>query len=170
MNKLKQIIRTARPGAKRLAKTKQEGEINLYDNLVDYVYKAVNASDRNRAKLALYDMIAQGKKLKQIDKNAIVRKVNPITYAKVIGASVEKKYADAGFKIAKPDKTTLPNLDVAVFSGTLKTRIKETGQEGLIDIVYRNGKEEVYEIVSPELQEAFVSFGSRTPNDVIESN
>ena len=57
-SKHKKYLRTARPGAKRLAKTKQEGEINLYDNLVDYVYKAVNASDRNRAKLALYDMIA----------------------------------------------------------------------------------------------------------------
>ena len=63
------VLRTARPGAKRLAKLKQEGEINLYDNLVDYVYKAVNASDRNRAKLALYDMIDQGKKLKQLDKS-----------------------------------------------------------------------------------------------------
>ena len=71
------LIRTARPGAKRLAKTKQEGEINLYDNLVDYVYKAVNASDRNRAKLALYDMIAQGKKLKQLDANAVVKKAQP---------------------------------------------------------------------------------------------
>ena len=36
-----------------------------YDPGVDYVYKAVYASDRNRAKLALYDMIAQGKKLKR---------------------------------------------------------------------------------------------------------
>ena len=109
-------------------------------------------------------MIEQGKKLGQLDKDAVVRKVNPITYKKAIGASIEKKYAEAGFKIANPDKKTLPNLDVAVFSGTLKTRIKETGQEGLIGIVYRNGKQEAYEIISPELQEAFVSFGSRTPN------
>tara|TARA_X000001382_G_scaffold71843_1_gene50081 strand:+ start:2563 stop:6816 length:4254 start_codon:yes stop_codon:yes gene_type:complete len=158
------IIRTARPGAKKLAEKRLEGEINLYDNLVDYVYKTVNGGDRNAAKLALYDMIEQGKKLGQLDKDAVVRKVNPITYKKAIGASIEKKYAEAGFKIANPDKKTLPNLDVAVFSGTLKTKIKETGQDGLIDIVYRNGKQEAYEIRSPELQEAFVSFGSRTPN------
>ena len=36
-------------------------------------------------------------------------------------------------------------------------------------MAYRNGKSEVYEIVSPELQEAFVSFGSRAPN-MIEKN
>ena len=84
------IIRTARPGAKKLAEKRLEGEINLYDNLVDYVYKTVNGGDRNAAKLALYDMIEQGKKLGQLDKDAVVRKVNPITYKKAIGASIEK--------------------------------------------------------------------------------
>ena len=162
------ILRTARPGAKRLAKTKQEGEINLYDNLVDYVYKAVNASDRNRAKLALYDMIAQGKKLKQLDKDAIVKKAQPlITYSKVIGQSVEKKYKDAGYKIFKPDDKQLPNLDVATFSGTFKQ--VQGGIDATFDIVYRNGKSEVYEILSPELKEAYVSFGTRTPT-MIEQN
>jgi len=162
------ILRTARPGAKKLAKTKQEGEINLYDNLVDYVYKAVNASDRNRAKLALYDMIDQGKKLKQLDKNAVVKKAQPlITYSKVIGQSVEKKYKDAGYKIFKPDDKQLPNLDVATFSGTFKQ--VQGGVDATFDVVYRNGKAEVFEIVSPELKEAYVSFGSRTPT-MIEQN
>jgi len=162
------ILRTARPGAKRLAKTKQEGEINLYDNLVDYVYKAVNASDRNRAKLSLYDMIAQGKKLKQLDKDAVVKKAQPlITYSKVIGQSVEKKYKNAGYKIFKPDDKQLPNLDVATFSGTFKQ--VQGGIDATFDIVYRNGKSEVYEILSPELKEAYVSFGTRTPT-MIEQN
>ena len=162
------LLRTARPGAKKLAKTKQEGEINLYDNLVDYVYKAVNASDRNRAKLALYDMIDQGKKLKQLDKDAVVKKAQPlITYSKVIGKSVEKKYKDAGFQIFKPDDTQLPNLDVATFSGTFKQ--VQGGVDATFDIAYRNGKAEVYEILSPELKEAYVAFGSRTPN-MIEQN
>ena len=162
------LIRTARPGAKRLAKTKQEGEINLYDNLVDYVYKAVNASDRNRAKLALYDMIAQGKKLKQLDANAVVKKAQPlITYTKVIGQSVEKKYKDAGFQIFKPDNEQLPNLDVATFSGTFKQVVGDV--DTTFDVVYRNGKGEVFEIVSPELKEAYVAFGSRTPT-MIETN
>jgi hypothetical protein len=162
------VLRTARPGAKRLAKTRQEGEINLYDNLVDYVYKAVNASDRNRAKLALYDMIAAGKKLKQLEKNAIVKPAQPlINYAKVIGQSVEKKYKDAGFQIFKPDGDSLPNLEVATFSGTFKQVVGDV--DTFFDVAYRNGKAEVYEIVSPELQEAFVSFGSRAPN-MIEKN
>ena len=162
------VLRTARPGAKRLAKLKQEGEINLYDNLVDYVYKAVNASDRNRAKLALYDMIDQGKKLKQLDKDAVVKKAQPlITYEKVIGQSVEKKYKDAGFEIFTPDNKQLPNLDVATFSGTFKQ--VQGGVDATFDIVYRNGKAEVFEILSPELKEAYVSFGSRTPT-MIEQN
>ena len=45
-----QILRPARPGAKKLAKTKQEGDLNLYDNLITYTYKAINGADRNRAK------------------------------------------------------------------------------------------------------------------------
>ena len=162
------VLRTARPGAKRLAKTKQEGEINLYDNLVDYVYKAVNASDRNRAKLALYDMIAAGKKLKQLEKSAIVKPAQPlINYSKVIGESVKKKYEDAGYTIFKPDEDSLPNLEVATFSGTFKQVVGDV--DTFFDVAYRNGKAEVYEIVSPELQEAFVSFGSRAPN-MIEKN
>ena len=167
------ILRTARPGAKRLAKTKQEGEINLYNNLVDYVYKAVNASDRNRAKIALYDMIAQGKKLKQLAPDAVVKKAQPlINYVRVIGSSIEKKYKDAGYKISGPDNGQLPNLEVATFSGTFRESGKSiTDKKGgaLFDVVYRDGKGEVFEIVSPELQEAFVSFGSRAPG-VIESN
>jgi hypothetical protein len=162
------VLRSARPGAKKLAKTKQEGEINLYDNLVDYVYKAVNSSDRNRAKLALYDMIAQGKKLKQLEKSAIVKPAQPlINYSKVIGESVKKKYEEAGYTIFKPDDQQLPNLDVATFSGTFKQVVGDV--DTFFDVVYRNGKSEVYEIVSPELQEAFVSFGSRAPN-MIEKN
>ena len=44
---------------------KLEGDVNLYDNLVTYVYKAINGADRNRAKIALYEMIAKAEKLKQ---------------------------------------------------------------------------------------------------------
>ena len=103
----------------------------------------------------------QGKKLKQLDKDAIVKKAQPlITYSKVIGQSVEKKYKDAGYKIFKPDDKQLPNLDVATFSGTFKQVV---GIDATFDIVYRNGKSEVYEILSPELKEAYVSFGTRTP-------
>ena len=71
---MEKILRTARPGAKQLAKTKQEGDINLYDNLITYVYKAVNGADRNRAKIALYEMINKAKKLKQLDKDALAKK------------------------------------------------------------------------------------------------
>ena len=73
---MEKILRTARPGAKQLAKTKQEGDINLYDNLITYVYKAVNGADRNRAKIALYEMINKAKKLRQLDPDAVIKKTN----------------------------------------------------------------------------------------------
>ena len=59
---MEKILRPARPGAKPLAKTKQTGDINLYDNLITYTYKAINGADRNRAKIALYEMINKAKK------------------------------------------------------------------------------------------------------------
>ena len=149
------LLRPTRPGAKKLAKTKQEGEINLYDNLVSYVYQALNGSDRNRAKIALYEMIDKAKKLKQIDKDAVANKTNyAVENKKAIGGNVKKKIEEAGFKLVGP-KDTLPNLDIAVFSGTFKREASDS----FIDIVYKNGKQEAYEIISPEMIETVVSFG-----------
>ena len=41
-----------------------------------YTYQTVLAGDRNRAKIALYEMINKAKKLKQIDKDAVANKTN----------------------------------------------------------------------------------------------
>ena len=149
------LLKPTRPGAKKLARTKQEGEINLYDNLVSYVYQAINGSDRNRAKIALYEMINKAKKLKQIDKDAVANKTNyAIENKKAIGGNVKRKIEEAGFKLVGP-KDTLPNLDIAVFSGTFKRE----STNNYIDIVYKNGKQEAYEIASPEMIEVVASFG-----------
>jgi len=153
------LIRPSRPGAKKLAKEKLEGDVNLYDNLVTYVYKAINGADRNRAKIALYEMINKAKKLKQLDKNGVVKKTNyAVKNEKAIGASIKKKYEEAGFKIIGDSEGKLPNLDVAVFGSTFK----KLDGDNFIDIVYVNGKQEAYEIINKDLQEAFVSFGDDT--------
>ena len=153
------LIRPSRPGAKKLAKEKLEGDVNLYDNLVTYVYKAINGADRNRAKIALYEMINKAKKLKQLDKNGVVKKTNyAVKNERAIGASIKKKYEEAGFKIIGDSEGKLPNLDVAVFGSTFK----KLDGDNFIDIVYVNGKQEAYEIINKDLQEAFVSFGDDT--------
>ena len=153
-----QILRPARPGAKKLAKTKQEGDLNLYDNLITYTYKAINGADRNRAKIALYEMIAKAEKLKQLDKNAVAKKTNyAVENRKAIGAVIKKKYEEAGFSIVG-NEGKLPNLDIAVFGSTFKKELSDN----FIDIVYVNGKQKAYEIVNKELAEAFVNFGDDT--------
>ena len=153
-----QILRPARPGAKKLAKTKQEGDLNLYDNLITYTYKAINGADRNRAKIALYEMIAKAEKLKQLDKNAVAKKTNYVVEnRKAIGAVIKKKYEEAGFSIVG-NEGKLPNLDIAVFGSTFK----KVDSDNFIDIVYVNGKQKAYEIVNKDLAEAFVNFGDDT--------
>ena len=153
-----QILRPTRPGAKKLAKTKQEGDLNLYDNLITYTYKAINGADRNRAKIALYEMIAKAEKLKQLDKNAVVKKTNyAVENKRAIGEIIKKKYEEAGFSIVG-NEGKLPNLDVAVFSSTFK----KLDSDNFIDIVYVNGKQKAYEILNKELKEAFVNFGDDT--------
>ena len=153
-----QILRPTRPGAKKLAKTKQEGDLNLYDNLITYTYKAINGADRNRAKIALYEMIAKAEKLKQLDKNVVAKKTNyAVENRKAIGAVIKKKYEEAGVSIVGTEGK-LPNLDIAVFGSTFK----KVDSDNFIDIVYVNGKQKAYEIVNKDLAEAFVNFGDDT--------
>ena len=156
---MEKILRPTRPGAKKLAKTKQEGDVNLYDNLITYVYKAINGADRNRAKIALYEMINKAKKLKQLDSNSLIKKTNyAVENKKAIGAVIKKRYEDAGFKIIGDSEGKLPNLDIAVFGSTFK----KVDGTNFVDIVYVNGKQTAYEILNKDLHEAFVSFGDDT--------
>ena len=156
---MEKILRPARPGAKPLAKTKQTGDINLYDNLITYTYKAINGADRNRAKIALYEMINKAKKLRQLDPDAVIKKTNyAVENKKAIGAVIKKRYEDAGFKIIGDSEGKLPNLDVAVFGSTFK----KLDKTNYIDIVYINGKQQAYEVLNKDLAEAFVSFGDDT--------
>ena len=158
-NQMSKILRPTRPGAKKLAKTKQEGEINLYDNLISYVYKAINGADRNRAKISLYEMINKAKKLKQLEKNGLIKKTNYVVEnRKALGNVIKKRYEDAGVKIIPDSDGNLPNLDVAVFGSTFK----KLNGENFVDIVYINGKETAYEILDTNLAQSFISFGDDT--------
>ena len=66
-------------------------------------------------------MINKAKKLKKLDKDAVVKKTNYVVEnKKAVGASIKKKYEDAGFKVIGDSEGKLPNLDVAVFGSTFK--------------------------------------------------
>jgi len=169
----RKLLGLARPGAVKLAKAKQEGDINLYQNLITYTYQTVLAGDRNRAKIAFYNMIKKGEKLGKFEKDSIVKLVTGNQRARIENIPIErikKAYTNAGAKfdpakeiptrIGKPRKESLDNLDsldVLTFSNTFKK--SDEASADFADIVYRNGKAEVYEIIDPNLAEAFKGLG-----------
>ena len=167
------LLGLSRPGAVKLAQQKQEGDINLYKNLVNYTYQTVLAGDKNRAKLAFYNMIQKAEKLGKIDKDSIVKLVTGNQRVRIQNVPIEritKAYTKAGAKfdpdkdipIRKGKKRTealdnLDSLDVITFSDTF--RKSDSASADFADIVYRNGKAEIYEIKDPNLAEAFKGLG-----------
>ena len=167
------LLGLARPGAVKLAQQKQEGDINLYKNLVNYTYQTVLAGDKNRAKLAFYNMIQKAEKLGKIDKDSIVKLVTPdqrIRFDNIPIERVKAAYTKAGAKF-DPEKDiptrlgkkriesldNLDSLDVITFGDTF--RKSDSASSDFADVVYRNGKAEIYEIIDPNLAEAFKGLG-----------
>ena len=152
------VFGLSRPGSVKLATTKQTGDINLYQNLVTYANKTVMSGDRNRAKLAFYEMLQKGDKLGKFkidDIAAIVKKNDKrlVRFQNVASETVTKAYEKAGAKLTikkEPDR-----LDILTFSNTFR----ESKDAPIIDIVYRNGKQEMYEIKNPNLAEIFKGLG-----------
>ena len=165
----KKLLGIARPGAVKLAKQKQEGDINLYQNLVTYTYQTVLAGDRNRAKIAFYNMLQKGDKLNKIDMNKVVRLVTGDRRAQITNVArdkIIKAYSKAGAKFdpekdvaakvgakRKDQLSNLDSLDVLTFSNTFKA--SDDASADFADIIYRNGKAEVYEIIDPNLAQTF---------------
>jgi hypothetical protein len=163
------LLGIARPGAVKLATRKQEGDINLYQNLVNYTYQTVLAGDRNRAKIAFYNMLQKGDKLGKIDMDSIARKVTGNRRIQITNVAMDKvvrAYNKAGAKFdpekdvksrpgakRKDQLSNLDSLDVLTFSNTFKA--SDDASADFADIVYRNGKAEVYEIIDPNLAQTF---------------
>jgi len=159
------IFGIARPGAVKLATTKQVGDINLYQNLITYVNKTVLAGDRNAAKLAFYEMLEKGIKLNPDKYKNIAVKVKANRFARLntmVGDNIKKAYEKAGAEFTiknDPDK-----LDVLTFSNTFKP----TDSAIHVDVVFRNGKQEMYEIVNPNMAEVFKGLGESGANRVMK--
>jgi hypothetical protein len=157
------VFGLSRPGSVALATTKQTGDINLYQNLITYANKTVMSGDRNRAKLAFYEMLQKGDKLNKFKIDDIAARVKKndkrlVRFQNVATENVEKAYKNAGAKVTvknKPDR-----LDILTFSNTFR----ESKDAPIIDIVYRNGKQEMYEIKNPNLAEIFKGLGESGAN------
>ena len=157
------VFGLSRPGSVALATTKQAGDINLYQNLITYANKTVMSGDRNRAKLAFYEMLQKGDKLGKFKVDDIAARVKAndkrlVRFQNVATENVEKAYKNAGAKVTvknKPDR-----LDILTFSNTFR----ESKDAPIIDIVYRNGKQEMYEIKNPNLAEIFKGLGESGAN------
>ena len=152
------IFRLGRPAKKEIAKRKLEGDINLYQNLVRYTYQTVLSSDRNRAKLAFYNMLQKGDKLGKIDMDSMVKLVKGNRFVKmqtIANDNVKKAYEKAGADFTvkgAPDK-----LDILTHSNTFRP----TEGADFVDVVYRNGKAEMYEILDPNMAEIFKGLGEQ---------
>ena len=159
------VFGLSRPGSVKLATTKQTGDINLYQNLITYANKTVMSGDRNRAKLAFYEMLQKGDKLGKFKIDDIAARVKAndkrlFRFQNVASETVTKAYEKAGAKLTikkEPDR-----LDILTFSNTFR----ESKDAPIIDIVYRNGKQEMYEIKNPNLAEIFKGLGESGANRV----
>jgi len=152
------IFRLVRPAKKEIAKRKLEGDINLYQNMVRYTYQTVLSGDRNRAKLSFYNMLAKGVKLNPEKYGNIAVRVTGNRFIKmqaIATENVKKAYEKAGAKFTvknAPDK-----LDMVTYSNTFRP----TEGANFVDVVYRNGKAELYEIMDPNMAEIFKGVGEQ---------
>ena len=176
----RKMLGIARPGAVKLAKKAQEGDINLYKNLMTYTYQTVLAGDRNRAKISLYNMLNKGDKLGKINADKVVRKVTANRRVRIENIAVDKvirAYEKSGAKF-DPDKIiakvgrkrknqldNIDSLDVLTFSNTFKA--SDDAASDVVDIVYRNGKAEIYEVIDPNLAELFNGLSEKAANKVM---
>ena len=177
-----QTLKIAPIGAsarKRFAQRKLEGELNLYDNIVNYIYKNVAAADRNVAKTSLYDMFTRAVKngklkgrynkkgelieVQDLDGAVIFKKVQPsVEQVTAITSSAVKALERAGLKVIGKTLTDKDSVDIAAFAGT----VKKIGSDNVLDILYRNGKAEYYEIVDKNFVAAYQSIGDNVSNVV----
>ena len=176
----RKMLGIARPGAVKLAQQAQEGDINLYKNLLTYTYQTVLAGDRNRAKISFYNMLAKGDKLGKINADKVVRKVTDNRRVRIENIAVDKvirAYEKSGAKfdpekilgkVGRKRKNQLDNLDsldVLTFSNTFKA--SDDAASDVVDIVYRNGKAEVYEVIDPNLADLFNGLSEKGANKIM---
>ena len=162
------------PGKKRskkIIKMKDKVVINpLYLSLTDYTIMAVKASDKNRAKVAFYNMITQGIKNKTIKEDEIVTNITSkrkkTGYVKILKEKAVEDLEKLGVKVERKADGTVKGFENLAKEDTTFSTIgfKDTFKDGddVIDSVYINGKKEYYKVNSEMLKDTFEML--KTPN------
>lgn len=153
-------------GPARLKITGSDKEIQpLHESLAQYTFHAYSAAEKNLAKLKMYDeiddLITQGvfKKNEIVKRVKSVGKVNAIKKDVVRALKVEADESGIKFDTDKFTKSLEgeDSIKVAAFKDTIKTT-----DGSIIDVVYRNGKLEMYEILDPAYVDMVKSLGGIT--------
>ena len=137
----------------------------IHRSLMDYTFHVYQAAEKNLAKLRVYSEIDDAILRGHVGKNEVIRALSPVESTNVITKSLVKalqKEADhLGIKFSKKLKEGLLEGEDAIKVAAFKNSIKlEDGK--IIDIVYKNGKLKMYEIIDPSFVEMFKSLGGVT--------
>ena len=150
-------IRGISAPAKKRTGQKKKTQINpFYASSLDYLFSSIVAGDRNRAKMSFYDLIDEGIQKGTIKEGEVVKKVSPkeVGYATVLTKDLVKKLNAMGIKIDADNPNLVDNITTAAYLDNFKSG------DRTIDVVYRNGKAEFYEIVNPALLDLYSSTSS----------
>jgi hypothetical protein len=141
--------------------------IDPVESLISYTYKAIFASDRNRAKLSLYDMVNEinvdpgNPLIGQVARKYIEAEETPgtslVTTKQLNQALQEQLTATEEAKTFGFDSAD-PSLDLTIASLTYSAPFEINGR--FFDFAYRKGEREFYEIFDPELMMMLNSMGT----------
>lgn len=163
------------PGKKRskkIVRMKDKVSINpLYLSLTDYTILAVQASDKNRAKVAFYNMITQGIKNKTIKEDAIVTNITSkrkkTGYVKILKEKAVEDLEKLGVKVERHADGKVKGFENLAKEDTTFSTIgfKDTFKDGddVIDSVYINGKKEYYKVNSEMMKDTFEMLKTPSP-------
>ena len=145
----------------------------IHESMMNYTFHAYKASEKNAAKLKVYDEIDQLeiKTNGGIKASEIYRPIRQVKEVKAIKKSVVqallKEAEESGIKLnSKVFKQSLEGEDsikVAAFKDSVNI-----GEGRVIDVVYKNGKLKLYEILDPAYIDMYKSLGG-TANPYIKN-
>ena len=158
-------------GPARLEITGSDLEIApIHESMMNYTFHAYKASETNLAKLKVYDEIDQLEILTKgkFKASEIYRPVTKVKNVQAITKDIIKKVRheaeESGIKLNRNLERALEGKDsikVASFADTIKTKAID-GSDAIVDVVYKNGKLKMYQIVDPAYMDMFKSMGGVT--------
>ena len=137
----------------------------LHEAFMKYTFYAYQSSERNLAKLRVYDEIDEAIGRGIFEKGEIIRPIKRVEFTKVLKKplikAIEEEAATRGIKFSKRLSSELFEGEDAIKVMSLKNNFK-LNDGRIIDLVYKNGKLKAYEIVKPEFVDMFKSIGGVT--------